>query len=142
MLPYIIFVRAVRVEAHKFFLIKMPYNLNHLKRAIITTKKKRSWNAREKLAIITYFEKNSQASKRNVANKFNIEPKQLRDWIQKKEKLLLAKPHIKKLTVGAKPLYPILEVELIKWVKSLREKQKVVSRYMIREKAKSLSIKL
>ena len=92
----------------------MTQNPNLLKKATITTKKKRSWNAREKLAIVTFFERDPQASKRNVAAKFNIEPKQLRDWLKKKNQLLLAKPHIKKLTVGAKPLYLILEVELIK----------------------------
>ncbi|CAG8486421.1 982_t:CDS:2 [Diversispora eburnea] len=97
----------------------MTQNLDLLKKATITTKKKRSWNAREKLTIITFFEKNPQVSKCNVATKFNIEPKQLRDWLKKKEQLLLAKPHIKKLTVGAKPQYPILEVKLFQWVKFL-----------------------
>ena len=135
-------MRCMRQGALKFFSNKMPRNQNLLKRAKITNKKKRSWNAREKLAIVTFFERNPQASKRSVAAKFNIEPKQLRDWLNKKEQLLLAKLHIKKLSTGAKPRYPILEIELFKWVKSLRSNQKVVSRYMIQEKAKILSRKL
>ncbi|CAG8584843.1 5401_t:CDS:2, partial [Diversispora eburnea] len=81
-------------------------------------------------------------SKRSVAAKFNIEPKQLRDWLNKKEQLLLTKPHIKKLSTSAKPRYPIFEIELFKWIKSLHSNQKVVSRYMIQEKAKILSRKL
>ncbi|CAG8855518.1 20373_t:CDS:1, partial [Gigaspora margarita] len=40
-------------------------------------KKKRSWNAREKLAIVGYLEKNPTASKRNTAARFNITTKQL-----------------------------------------------------------------
>ncbi|CAG8823114.1 2286_t:CDS:2, partial [Dentiscutata erythropus] len=49
----------------------------NLKQANVTKKKKRSWNCWEKLAIITYLEKNPSASKRNTTEKFGIEPKQL-----------------------------------------------------------------
>ncbi|CAG8433155.1 9556_t:CDS:2 [Diversispora eburnea] len=52
-------------------------------------------------------------SKRNIAETFNIEPKQLRYWIRKKEQLLSVRPHIKRLNIGAKPRYPILEDELL-----------------------------
>ena len=62
----------------------MGQNRANLKQATITKKKKRSWNAREKLAIITYLEKNPTASKHNTAETFNITTKQLRDWIKKK----------------------------------------------------------
>ncbi|RHZ71233.1 hypothetical protein Glove_261g7 [Diversispora epigaea] len=60
-------------------------------------------NAQEKLAIITYFERSPNASKRNTVEKFNIQPKQLRDWIKNKNKLLRAKPHVKRLATGSKP---------------------------------------
>ncbi|CAG8809467.1 1348_t:CDS:2, partial [Gigaspora margarita] len=57
---------------------------NKTKKAKITKvakKKKRSWNAREKLAIVTYFEKSIErspmVSKRNIAERFNITTKQL-----------------------------------------------------------------
>ncbi|CAG8654302.1 6096_t:CDS:2, partial [Diversispora eburnea] len=56
---------------------------------------------------------NPNASKRNTAEKFNIQTKQLRDWINNKNKLLRAKPHVKKLTPGTKPQYPLLEEKLI-----------------------------
>ena len=55
-----------------------------MKRATITEKKRRSWNALEKLAIILYQEK--VCSVRSAANKFNIQPKQIRDWKKKKER--------------------------------------------------------
>ena len=54
-------------------------------RARISQKKKRQWTAREKLMIIAYYEQGH--SKRETANKFEIEPKQLRDWLQNKENL-------------------------------------------------------
>ena len=47
------------------------------RRANITQKKKRQWSAREKLMIIAYCERGH--SKRATANKFEIEPKQLRE---------------------------------------------------------------
>jgi len=56
------------------------------RRARVTEKKKRQWSAREKLMIITYFEKGH--SKRSTANKFGITLKQLREWLSNKEKLL------------------------------------------------------
>ncbi|CAG8742517.1 8210_t:CDS:1, partial [Gigaspora rosea] len=47
-------------------------------------------NAREKLAAILYY-KNGH-SKTKTAAKFNIETKQLQDWIFKKDELLKAQP--------------------------------------------------
>ncbi|CAG8462456.1 5311_t:CDS:2, partial [Paraglomus occultum] len=61
--------------------------------ATITEKKRRSWNALEKLAIVLYQEK--VCSVRSAASKFNIEPKQIRDWRAKKEMLMQARPHVK-----------------------------------------------
>ncbi|CAG8769606.1 15928_t:CDS:1, partial [Cetraspora pellucida] len=48
--------------------------------ARITQKKRRQWNVREKLAIITFLEKHPSNSVRATATHFNIEPKQVRDW--------------------------------------------------------------
>ena len=44
-------------------------------RARISQKKKRQWTPKEKLMIIAYHEQGH--SKREMANKFKIEPKQL-----------------------------------------------------------------
>ncbi len=46
-------------------------------RARITEKLQRQWNAREKLAIIIYYEKGH--SKNKTATKFNIQTKQVCD---------------------------------------------------------------
>ena len=53
------------------------------RRANITKKMKSQWSAREKLMVITYHEKGH--SKRSTAEKFNIQPKQLREWLNNKE---------------------------------------------------------
>ena len=62
------------------------------KRARVTGKLKRQWSAREKLMIITYHEKGH--SKRSTVNKFEIESKQLHDWIKNKEKLISVTPYV------------------------------------------------
>ena len=61
--------------------------------------------------IIKYQERGH--SKRSTADKFKIEPKQLREWINNKEKLLNAAPYTQRLNIGARPKYPHLEEELI-----------------------------
>src|SRR5262249_31044255 len=83
------------------------------KRARASEKLKRQWSAREKLMIIAYYEK--WHSKRSTANKFGIEPKQLRDWLNNKEKLLSTAPYVQKLNTGARPKFPLLEEELMTW---------------------------
>src|SRR6185437_9893421 len=70
---------------------------------------------------------------------FNITPKQLREWIKKKIELKNVPPYVKRLNIGARPKYPLLEVDIKNWVKSLRSQQKIVSRQMIRTKAKQLA---
>ena len=60
--------------------------------------------------VITYYEKGH--SKRSIADKFNIQPKQLRDWLKNKEKLLRTTPYTQKLTTDAHPKYPLLKNEL------------------------------
>ena len=82
-------------------------------RARISQKKKHQWTAREKLMIIAYYEQDY--SKREMANKFEIEPKQLRDWLQNKDKLMKVAPYIQKLISGSRLKYPELETELLNW---------------------------
>ena len=76
----------------------------------MSEKKKRQWSVREKLMIITYFEKGH--SKRSTANKFGITPKQLHEWLSNKEKLLHVASYIQKLNIGTCPKYPLLKAEL------------------------------
>ncbi|GES82929.1 pogo transposable element with KRAB domain isoform X3 [Rhizophagus clarus] len=59
-------------------------------------KKRRQWNVREKLMIVHYFENNNR-NVRGTAKKFNIQPKQLRDWSNKKGTLLTTALHVAKL---------------------------------------------
>jgi transposase-like protein len=89
------------------------------RRARVTTKQRRQWSAREKLMIVAYYEKSY--SKRSTANKFEIEPKQLREWIKNKEQLIKVAPYSQRLNGGARPKYPALEVELLEWFKESRE---------------------
>jgi hypothetical protein len=78
-------------------------------------------------------------SKNKTAAKFNIQTKQLRDWISKKPQLLRAQPGLKRLNKGVSPKYPALETALVTWVKEQRKNQNVVSRSMIQMKAKTFA---
>ncbi len=77
----------------------------------LSQKKRRQWNAKEKLMIIYYFENNNR-NVHGIAKKFNVQPKQIRDWIKKKEKLLVTAPHVAKLHPGKSAKYPNLEDSL------------------------------
>ncbi len=59
-----------------------PRANKRINRATITEKVRRQWNAHEKIAIILYHE--SGHNKNKTAAKFNIEIKQLQDWMSKK----------------------------------------------------------
>ncbi len=61
--------------------------------------------------VIYYFENNNR-NVRRTAKKFNVQPKQIRDWIKKKEKLLVTAPHVAKLHPGKSAKYPNLEDSL------------------------------
>ncbi|CAG8785805.1 7797_t:CDS:1, partial [Racocetra fulgida] len=79
-------------------------------KARITKKLKRKWNAREKLNIITYYEENkTNLSIRETCRNFNIQPNQLRDWMDKKDILIKASPKTFKLHNGKLPQYPQIE---------------------------------
>ena len=79
--------------------------------------------------IIAYYEQGH--SKWEMANKFEIEPKQLRDWFQNKDKLMKVASYIQKLTPGLHPKYPELETELLDWFKESWSQLKVITHYMI-----------
>ena len=64
----------------------MPKGNFGTRRATNAQKKRRQWNACEKLMVMFYQE--NEHSIRTIANKFEIEPKQLREWIKNKEQLM------------------------------------------------------
>lgn len=86
-----------------------------VRRAKITKKIRRQWSAREKLMIIAYYGRGH--SKHATVNKFEIEPKQLREWLKNKEQLIRVAPYIQKLVPRSRPKYSELETELIDWFK-------------------------
>ena len=51
--------------------------------------------------VIAYYEQDH--SKRSTADKFEVEPKQLCDWLKNKDQLMLVAPHIQKLVQSARP---------------------------------------
>src|ERR1043165_5643782 len=106
-------------------------------RARVTKKLRRQWNVREKLAVIMYHEKGN--SKNKTAAKFNIQTKQVRDWVNKKDQFLKAQPNLKRLNKGRPPKYAVLEAALIKWIRERRNNQQAVSRKMIQAKAKTFA---
>ena len=101
-------------------------------------KKRRQWNVREKLMIVHYLENNG-GNKRGTAKKFDIQPKQVRDWNNNKGKLLATAPHVAKLHPGKSAKYPSLENDLFTWVSERRTNQNSVSRKLIIKKAITLS---
>jgi len=54
-----------------------------------------------------------------MATAFNIEPKQVRDWHDKKEQLMHVSPHIRRMNLGKLLKYPELEKKIYDWVKGL-----------------------
>ena len=88
---------------------------NKKSRNRLPQKRRRQWNIREKLMVVNFFENNN----RNVcetARKFNIEPKQVCDWVKKKEIMLETAPHVEKIHPGKLPKYPNLEDSLFSWI--------------------------
>ena len=101
-------------------------------------KKRRQWNVREKLMVVNFLE-NNNGNVRGTAKKFNIEPKQVRDWTKKKEKMLETAPHVLKVHPGKFPKYSNLEDDLFSWIMEKRENGNAVTRKLITCKAISLS---
>jgi transposase-like protein len=70
----------------------MPRGNFRARQAKTTQKKRRQWNVREKLMVVFYNENGH--SVRATASKYNIEPKQVRDWKKKKSALMRAAPYV------------------------------------------------
>ena len=83
-------------------------------------KKRRQWNVREKLMVVHYLENNGR-NKRGTAKRFNIQPKQVRDWNNNKGKLLATTPHVAKFHPDKSAKY--LSLEMIYLHKLVKEKQ-------------------
>ena len=75
-----------------------------------TKKLRRQWCVCEKLMILQYAQR--VQSKKAAARRFDIEPKQIRDWEKKKEQLMSSASYIKKLHPGKSPNLPKLEKPL------------------------------
>jgi hypothetical protein len=119
------------------FKSKMVVKRNRKTHNRLPQKKRRQWNVREKLMIVHYFENNG--SVRGTAKRFNIQPKQLRDWKNKKQNLLATSPHVIKLHPGKPAKYPKLEDDLFAWISEKRANGNAVTRKFITSKAISLS---
>src|SRR6266498_3284419 len=104
----------------------------------LSQKKRRQWNAKEKLMIIYYFENNNR-NVHGIAKKFNVQPKQIRDWIKKKEKLLVTAPHVAKLYPEKFAKYSNLKDNLYAWICEKRDSENAVTQKLITKKAISLS---
>ena len=111
---------------------------NKKARNCLPQKKRRQWNAKEKLMVIYYFENNNR-NVRGTAKKFNVQPKQICDWIKKKEKLLVTAPHVAKLHPEKSAKYPNLEDSLYAWICKKKDSENAVTRKLITKKAISLS---
>ena len=105
----------------------------------VSEKKKRQQSAREKLMIITYHEKGH--SKRSTADKFGIEPKQLRDWINNKDKLISVTPYVQKLNTGVYLKFLYIEGKLIEQFTEARSQLKTVTQFIIQIKTHLLAKK-
>ncbi|CAG8686138.1 17171_t:CDS:1 [Cetraspora pellucida] len=111
-------------------------NRNIKKKARAISKKVRhNWSVREKLMVVYYFERIKNV--RATARRFDIEPKQVRNWRSKKQELLNAAPYLLTLNPGRPALYPLLERRLVEWVDVLRRKQAAVTQNMVIRRAKN-----
>src|SRR5438128_12519857 len=95
----------------------------------ITKQVRRKWSAREKLKVIYHYYR--QHSIRETASRFDIEPKQVRDWIRKKDQLMEAYRFVEKLHPGRKANYPVIEDDLGSWINENRNNARPSTRPMI-----------
>ena len=107
------------------FKSKMVVRRNRKTHNRLPQKKRRQWNVREKLMIVHYFENNG--SVRGTAKRFNIQPKQLRDWKNKKQNLLATSPHVIKFHPGKPAKYPKLEDDLFAWISEKKANENAVT---------------
>ncbi|CAG8813132.1 587_t:CDS:2, partial [Gigaspora margarita] len=116
--------------------LKMPSRKN-IRHAHVTNKSHHSWSIKEKLMVLCYLEHTD--SVRATAKCFEIEPKQVRDWRDKKQELLNAVSYVLTLNRGQQTQYPLLEEKLVDWIEELRSMQNAITRNMVVRKAKALA---
>ncbi|CAG8799188.1 5126_t:CDS:2 [Gigaspora margarita] len=90
--------------------LKMPSRKN-IRRACVTNKSHCSWSIKEKLMVLCYLE--CTDSVRATVKCFEIEPKQVRDWRDKKQELLNIALYVLTLNRGQQAQYPLLEEKLV-----------------------------
>ncbi|CAG8817761.1 36087_t:CDS:2, partial [Gigaspora margarita] len=80
-------------------------------RAHITNKNHCSWSVKEKLMVLCYLKRTN--SVRATAKHFEIEPKQVCDWHNKKQELLNVALYVLMLNYGQQARYLLLEKKLV-----------------------------
>lgn len=105
-------------------------------------KNRKSYNISFKLEAVEYAEKNSKEA---AARRFNVHPKQIREWCKIKEKLSQSclsktsgKQRKKVEGSGRKPMSSTMEEILLNWIEDMRSKRLRVTRNMILIKAREL----
>nr|XP_033471765.1 uncharacterized protein LOC117249958 [Epinephelus lanceolatus] len=97
----------------------------------MATRRKFDFNFKE--TVLKFAEENSVEK---TARLFNIDSKRVRDWRKQKEALLLGDHGRARLAGGGRKKVSVeLEERLSEWISSMRDKQKRVSRSMIKKKA-------
>lgn len=105
--------------------------------------KKRSYTISFKLEVISYAE---STSNRNASIYYKIDRKRVQEWRKQKSELEAIKnnpnlnsDHVRVLEGrGRKAMYPMLEEELIKFIKNMREEGNAITTFIIEKKAKEL----
>ena len=96
--------------------------------------KRSAYSMEFKKQVICFAEKNSN---RGAAVKFHIDVKRVREWRQKKDKIVAMKSKRKRLDgAGKKLMDEQLEEDLLKWILERRSNMLRVSRKLIMFKAK------
>ncbi|CAG8847459.1 17876_t:CDS:1, partial [Gigaspora margarita] len=119
------------------FKTRMSPQKNIARHAHVTNKSHRLWSIKEKLMVVFYLE--CINSVRATAKRFEIEPKQVHEWRNKKQELLNAAPYALTLNHGRQVQYPLLEENLIDWIEEHYNMQHAVTRNMVVRKAKALA---
>ncbi|CAG8852755.1 40589_t:CDS:1, partial [Gigaspora margarita] len=88
-----------------------PRSRSFTKKSHVRSSAQRTWSVRKKLMVVHYFERIQNV--RATAKRFDIEPKQVRDWRNKKQELLNAAPYLLTLNRGRPAKYPLLEERLV-----------------------------
>ena len=102
-------------------------------------KKNRKFDVKFKLAVVKYAEQNSGLA---AARQFNVDPKRVREWKQKKGELLsqsaIDGKRARLSGGGRKKVSEELDANLCQWIHHVRGQNHRVSRKMIRIKAKEM----